>query len=107
MLVMFAVGVASLVWMAALTGVMRREDDAGGCPLGLVDRLGAAGVRRCDVRVRARRLLLRDGRLLATCAPTVGEHTDEILSELLSLSETDIQTPGPPGSGREPTAVAA
>ena len=30
------------------------------------------------------------GRLPATAAPTLGEHTDEILAELLSLSATEI-----------------
>ncbi len=47
------------------------------------------------------------GRLPATRAPMLGEHTDEILSELLSLSETEIGRLHDEGVVAGPTAVAA
>ena len=47
------------------------------------------------------------GRLPATRAPLLGEHTDEILSELLTLSETEIGRLHDEGVIAGPTAVAA
>jgi len=47
------------------------------------------------------------GRLPATRAPMLGEHTDEILAELLSLSETEIGRLHDEGVVAGPTAVAA
>jgi 2-methylfumaryl-CoA isomerase len=47
------------------------------------------------------------GRLPATRAPMLGEHTDEILSELLTLSETEIGRLHDEGVVAGPTAVAA
>ena len=47
------------------------------------------------------------GRLPATRAPMLGEHTDEILSELLSLSETEIGRLHDEGVVAGPSAVAA
>ena len=47
------------------------------------------------------------GRLPATRAPMLGEHTDEILAELLSLSETEIGRLHDEGVVAGPSAVAA
>ena len=48
-----------------------------------------------------------NGRLPATPAPALGEHTDEILAELLSLSDTEIGRLHDDGVVAGPTAVAA
>jgi 2-methylfumaryl-CoA isomerase len=48
-----------------------------------------------------------NGRLRATPAPALGEHTDEILAELLSLSDTEIGRLHDDGVVAGPTAVAA
>ena len=52
-------------------------------------------------------LFSEHGRLPATRAPLLGEHTDEILSELLTLSETEIGRLHDEGVIAGPTAVAA
>ncbi|MGZ8676788.1 MAG: CoA transferase, partial [Solirubrobacterales bacterium] len=52
-------------------------------------------------------LFSEHGRLPATPAPALGEHTDEILADLLSLSEAEIGRLHDEGVVAGPTAVAA
>ena len=61
MLVMFAAGVPSLIWMALLTALMVHEKTRtpGGRPRGAGDRGGAAGGGVGGVRVRAGRMAPR------------------------------------------------